>query len=76
MGKFKSPVDTRLEAFRRAYGILDDVRVSYCPVKEVDFRKRLETMIIPLVSSVEEGVMTPMSKLFTNFLRKFKIFPN
>ena len=76
MGKFKSLVDTRLEAFRRAYGIFDDVRVSYCPDKEVDFRKGIETVIIPLVSFLEEGVRIPMSKLLINFLRKFKICPD
>ena len=73
MGKFKSLVDTRLVASRKVYGIPDDVGVSYCLDKEVDFRKGLETMIIPLVSFVEEGVRIPISKLLTNFLRKFKI---
>lgn len=51
MGKFKPMVDSlkRLVEFHRAYGILGDVRVSYCPELEVDFVKREGRVVIPLV---------------------------
>nr|POE84248.1 hypothetical protein CFP56_73121 [Quercus suber] len=52
MGKFKSFVDT-LEGlfwFRRAYGIHDNVGVSYCPDSEVDVVKGEGKVVMPLVA--------------------------
>ena len=51
MGKFKPMVDSpeRLVEFKRAYGILDDIGVSYCPKLEVDFVKGEGRVVIPLV---------------------------
>ena len=57
MGKFKSFVDMPegLFWFRRAYGIPDNVGVSYCPDSEVDFVKREAKVVMPLVAFVEGG---------------------
>lgn len=51
MGKFKPMVDSpeRLVEFKRAYGIPDDIGVSYCPKLEVDFVKGEGRVVIPLV---------------------------
>jgi len=49
IGKFKSLVDTsnRLAAFRRAYVIPDNARVSFCHEDDVDVRRGIKTIIIP-----------------------------
>jgi len=51
MGKFKPMVDLpeRLVEFKRAYGIPNDVGVSYCPESKVDFVKGEGRVVIPLV---------------------------
>ena len=75
MGKFKSFVDTPegLFWFRRAYGILDNVGVSYCLDLEVDFVKGEGKVVIPLVAFVEEGVRIPFINLLTKFFDTFQI---
>ena len=75
MGKFKSFVDTPegLFWFRRAYGILDNVGVSYCPDLEVDFVKGEGKVVIPLVAFVEDGVRIPLINLLTKFFDTFQI---
>ena len=57
MSRFRSLVDTpkRLAIFRANYGIPNDVKVSYCPDDYVDFRRRIETVIIPLFAFIEGG---------------------
>ena len=72
IGRFRSLVDTPdgLEEFRRAYGILDGAWVSHCLDEEVEFRRGLEMLIIPLVAFVG-GVKIPMSKFFTNVAQTF-----
>lgn len=78
MGKFKSMVDTleRLVEFKRPYEIPEDVEVSYCPESEVEFSRGEGRVIIPLVAFVKGEVRIPMSRLLTNFLRHFKVFPD
>ena len=78
MGEFKYLVDTLegLSRFRRAYEILDDVGVSYCPESEVDFVKEEGKMVSPLVAFVEAEVKIPMSNLLTYFLSHFNVCPD
>ena len=78
MWKFKSMVDMpeRLTEFKRVYGIPENVKVRYCPKSEVVFSRGEGRVIIPLVMFVEGGVRIPMSKLLTNFLKHFKVFPD
>lgn len=78
MGKFKSMVDTpeRLVEFKRSYEIPEDVEVSYCPESEVEFSRGEGRVIVPLVAFVKGEVRIPMSRLLTNFLRHFKVFPD
>ena len=78
MGKFKPIVDTheRLAEFRRKYNFLDDVKVSYCPKSEVILSRGEGKVVIPLVAIVKGGVRIPMSDLLTNFLHRFKVYPD
>ena len=78
MGKFKSMVDTpeTLVEFKRVYEILEDVEVSYCFKSEVEFSRGEGRVIIPLVALVKGEVRIPMSKVLTNFLRHFKVYPD
>lgn len=75
MGRFRSLVGTPkgLTTYRANFGNLDNIRVCYFLDGEVDFRRGIETVIIPLVAIVEGGARILMSKLLTNFLRYFKI---
>ena len=65
-----------LTEFKRVYGIPENVKVRYCPKSEVVFSRGEGRVIIPLVMFVEGGVRIPMSKLLTNFLKHFKVFPD
>ena len=78
MGKFRSMVDTpkRLAEFKRAYNIVEDVEVRYCPEFEVILLRGEERVVIPLVAFIEGGVKIPISALLTNFLRHFKVCPD
>ena len=77
MGKLKSMVETpgRLAEFKRVYRIPKDVEVRYCPESEVIFSRGEGRVIISLVAFVE-GIRIHMSRLLTNFLMYFKVFPN
>ena len=76
-GKFRSIVDIakRLATFRVRYDI-PNVGVSYCHEDDVNIRRRIETMIIPLVAFKEGGLRIPLGKLMTYFLRHFKLCPD
>lgn len=78
MGRYISLVDTPkgLTTYTANYGNLDNIGVCYCLDEEVDFRRGIEMVIIPLVAIVKGGVRILMSKLLTNFLRYFKICLN
>lgn len=78
MRKFKPMVDTleRLVEFRKKNNIFDDVDVRYYSVSVVILSRGKDRMVIPLVAFVERGVRIPMSDLFTNFLRNFKVCPD
>lgn len=73
MGRFRSLVDTpkRLVVFRANYEIPDDVRVSYCPDDYVDFRRGIETMIIPLFAFIEGGGVRNLESQCVSFLLTF-----
>ena len=70
MGRFKHLVDTdvSMEGFRAKYHIPQGVALQYYPPDQIDFDRREEEVVIPMIAFIEGGMTLPMVRVTRDHL--------
>ena len=78
MGKFSQLVSTpaQIATFKVKYNIPQDVEIRPCEDGWVAKNRGHMRVVIPMVAFVKGGFRIPMSDLFINFLKHFKLCPD
>ena len=78
MGRFKCLVDSpdSMESFRARYHIPPGVGLEYCPPDRVLIDRRGGEVVILMIAFIEGGMMLPIGRITSDYLRNHRLYPH
>ena len=77
MGRFFNLVDTpkHKEEFKKYYRIPSNVSIEHCNLGEWHEKRPTESVAIPMIAFIEEGMRIPIGRATRDFLNLFRLCP-
>ena len=77
MGRFERLVKTSalIESFKEKYHIPQEVVVRHCTTEGVEFDRKVEEVVIPIIAFIEGGMTIPMGRITRDYLRAHRLCP-
>ena len=78
MGRFERLVKTPalIESFKKKYHIPQEVLVRHCTTEGVEFDRKVEEVVIPMIAFIEEGMTVSMGRITRDYLRAHRLCPH
>ena len=78
MGRFERLVQTPalIELFKEKYDIPQEVVVRHCTTARVEFDRKVEEVVIPIIAFIEGGMTNPMGRITRDYLRAHRLCPH
>ena len=77
MGRFERLVHTPalIELFKEKCHIPQKVVVHHCTTEGVEFDRKVEEVVIPMIAFIEGGRTIPMGRITRDYLRAHRLCP-